>query len=102
MTNQILKQKCEIDKIIRLMESFNIRCNDTEKMRVALINSLDSIYDSFLYLLAFGFERGIFFTVKLHHSKLNVLKLFYCLLMAGFNVHQSMLVLRILKMIGDH
>lgn len=100
MVNQLSKQTKKIEAIIALMESLGFFCNDFNHFELELVNTLDSIQESFLKLLAFGFEKGVFLRINVGLTTFDMLKLAYCLFRLGFTFSQLRLIWKIIK--TDH
>ncbi|EEB1245430.1 TPA: hypothetical protein ACS7ZV_003543 [Providencia alcalifaciens] len=95
MTNQILNQSKKVEMIMLLLIDFNIVINDVNKMKVEIVNSLDSIQDAFIK--AFCFKKEVFFKGVFTLTLFDVIKLSYRLFMLGFTFSQIKLILRIIK-----
>ena len=95
MTNQILNQSKKVERIILLLIDFNIVINDVNKMKVEIINSLDSIQDAFIK--SFCFKKDVFFKGVFTLTLFDVIRLSYRLFMLGFTFNQIKLILNIIK-----
>ncbi|AXH60523.1 hypothetical protein [Providencia huaxiensis] len=95
MTNQILNQSKTIERIMLLLIDFNIVINDVNKVKVEIVNSLDSIQDAFIKV--FCFKKEIFFKGVFTLTMFDVIRLSYRLFMLGFTLGQIKLILRIIK-----
>ncbi len=95
MTNQILNQSKKVERIILLLIDFNIVINDVNKMKVEIVNSLDSIQDAFIK--SFCFKKEVFFKGVFTLTLFDVIRLSYRLFMLGFTFNQIKLILNIIK-----
>lgn len=95
MTNQILNQSKKVERIMLLLIDFNIVINDINKMKVEIVNSLDSIQDAFIK--CFCFKKDVFFKGVFTLTLFDVIRLSYRLFMLGFTFNQIKLILNIIK-----
>lgn len=95
MTNQILNQSKKVERIILLLIDFNIVINNVNKMKVEIVNSLDSIQDAFIKV--FCFKKEVFFKGVFTLTMFDVIRLSCRLFMLGFTFSQIKLILNIIK-----